>query len=275
MRKATNEQRDTVMARKLIRVSKKMVFTWAMLAGLIILFAPQSMTNKFQFAFSRIFHWPLSIGRNFTLLARTQDSPSDVVPRFEYAKLENHLSNLTKLLEQEHQKVERLSGLRSKFGLVGAKLVCADVITAILEGPRNELMLNRGQNDGLAKGQYVLGINNIIGVISEVTPKQAKVKLVTDRTSSMESEVTGLKTVLKGNGGNCAKVPLMSLEHKIKAGDIVYACKKPGLLEVPIMIGKVTMCKRDTQKPQLLDITVEPSCDVAGLTSVDVITMNP
>jgi rod shape-determining protein MreC len=136
-------------------------------------------------------------------------------------------------------------------------------------------MLNRGQNDGLAKGQYVLGINNIIGVISEVTPKQAKVKLVTDRTSSMESEVTGLKTVLKGNGGNCAKVPLMSLEHKIKAGDIVYACKKPGLLEVPIMIGKVTMCKRDTQKPQLLDITVEPSCDVAGLTSVDVITMNP
>lgn len=266
------------MARKLIRVSKKMIFTWAMLAGLIFLFAPQSMTNKFQFAFSRIFHWPLSIGRNFTLLARTQDSPSDVVPRLEYAKLENHLSNLTKLLEQEHQKVERLSGLRSKFGLVGAKLVLADVVTAILEGPRNELMLNRGQEDGLAKGQYVLGTNNIIGVISEVSAVQAKVKLVTDRTSSIEADVAGLKTVLKGNGGNCAKVPLMSLEHhkdKIKAGDIVYACKKPGLLEVPIMIGKVTVCKRDAQKPQLLDITVEPSCNVAALTSVDVITMNP
>ena len=275
MRRATNEQRDTVMARKRIRISKKMVFTWAMLAGLIFVFAPQGMTNKFQFAFARIFHWPLSIGRNFTLLARTQDSPSDVVPRFEYNKLENHLSNLTKLLEQEHQKVERLSGLRSKFGLEGAKLVCANVITAILDGPRNELMLNRGQEDGLVKGQFVLGVNNVIGVISDVTPKQAKVKLVTDRTSSIEADVAGLKTVLKGNGSNCAKVPLMSLEHKIKAGDIVYACKKPGLLEVPIIIGKVTMCKRDDQKPMLLDITVQPACDVAALTSVDVITMNP
>jgi rod shape-determining protein MreC len=266
------------MARKLNKVSKKMVFTWTMLAGLIFLFAPQSMTSKFQFAFARIFNWPLSIGRNFTLLARTQDSPSDVVPRFEYNKLENHLSNLTKLLEQEHQKVERLSGLRSKFGLEGAKLVCADVITAILEGPRNELMLNRGQDDGLAKGQFVLGVNNVIGVISEITPKQAKVKLFTDKTSSIEADVAGLKTVLKGNGSNCAKVPLMSLEHrkdKIKTGDVVYACKKPGLLEVPIMIGKVTNCKRDDQKPMLLDITVQPSCDVAELTSVDVITMNP
>jgi rod shape-determining protein MreC len=275
MRRATNEQRNMIMARKRIRVSKKMVFTWAMLAGLIFVFAPQSMTNKFQFAFSRIFNWPLSIGRNFTLLARMQDSPSDVVPRFEYNKLENHLSNLTKLLEQEHQKVERLSGLRSKFGLEGAKLVCADVITAILEGPRNELMLNRGQDDGLAKGQFVLGVNNVIGVISEVTPRQAKVKLVTDRTSSIEADVAGLKTLLKGNGSNCAKVPLMSLDHKIKAGDIVYARKQPGLLEVPIIIGKVTRCKRDDQKPMLLDITVEPACDVAGLTSVDVITMNP
>ncbi len=115
----------------------------------------------------------------------------------------------------------------------------------------------------------------MIGVISDVSLRQAKVKLVTDSTSNIEAEVGGLKTMLKGNGNNCAKVPLISLEHKIKTGDAVYACKKPGLLDVPIIIGKVTKCKRDDQKPLLLDIAVQPSCNTAGLTSVDVIIMNP
>ena len=49
-----------------------MLFAWFMLGGLILLFSPQAVTSKFQFAFARFFRWPLSIGRNMPLSAKTE-----------------------------------------------------------------------------------------------------------------------------------------------------------------------------------------------------------
>jgi cell shape-determining protein MreC len=83
------------------------------------------------------------------------------------------------------------------------------------------------------------------------------------------------KTVLQGSGGNSAKVELLSISHKVKTGDYVYADKKPGLLDAPIVIGTVIRCKRDDEKPMLWDITVRPVCDMNNLSELAVIIMNP
>lgn len=248
-----------------------MLFTWFMLAGFIFLLGPQKLTNKFQFAFAHFFRWPLSIGRTITLSARTQPQLTDVVSRTKYDQLQNHLANLTEELNQERQKVEKLSGMRNRLPLEGAALVLADVITASAEG----FIINRGQDDGLQKGQFVLGDNSIIGTVSEVSPRTAKVELITESTSTMAAEVTGLKTVIKGSGKNSAKVQLVSIKHKIKIGDNVYACKKPGLLGTPIIIGTVAQCKTADENPMLWDITVKPACDIWKLTEAAVIIMNP
>ncbi|MDD5381564.1 MAG: rod shape-determining protein MreC [Phycisphaerae bacterium] len=248
-----------------------MLFTWFMLAGFIFLLGPQNLTNKFQFAFAHLFRWPLSIGRTMTLSARTQPQLTDVVNRRTYDQLQNHLANLTEELNQEHQKVEELSRMRNRHPLEGAALVLADVITASAEG----LIINRGQDDGLQKGQFVLGDNSIIGTISDVSSRTAKVELITETTSNMAAEINGLKTVIRGNGKNSAKVQLVSIKHKIKIGDNVYACKKPGLLDAPMIIGTVAQCKAADENPMLWDITVKPSCDIRKLTEAAVIIMNP
>jgi rod shape-determining protein MreC len=248
-----------------------MLFTWFMLGGLIFLFAPQNLTGKFQFAFAHIFRWPLSIGRNISLSARTQPQLTDVVSRSKYNQLQNYLANLTEELNQERQKVEELSRLRNRRPLEGAGLMVAEVITATTEG----LIINRGQNDGLQKGQFVLGDNSIIGTISDVSPRTAKIELITETTSNIAVEIGGLKTVIQGDGKNSAKVQLVSIKHKIKIGDNVYACKKPGLLDAPMIIGAVAQCKRDNENPLLWDITVKPACDIQKLTEVAVIIMNP
>jgi rod shape-determining protein MreC len=248
-----------------------MLFTWFMLGGLIFLFAPQNLTSKFQFAFAHIFRWPLSIGRTITLSARTQPQPTDVVSRREYNQLQNYLKNLTKELNQERQKVEELSRLRNRRPLEGAGLMLAEVITASTEG----LIINRGQNDGLQKGQFVLGDNSIVGTISDVSPRTAKVELITETTSNIAVQIGELKTVIQGDGKNSVKVQLVSIKHKVKIGENVYACKKPGLLDAPIIIGTVTQCKTDDENPLLWDITVKPACDIRKLTDVAVIIMNP
>jgi cell shape-determining protein MreC len=251
--------------------SKRMLFTWFMLAGFIFLFAPQNLTSKFQFAFARIFRWPLGIGRSISLSARAQPQLTEVVSRRKYDQLQNHLANITEELNCERQRVEQLSKLRDRLPLEGAGLMLADVITASTRG----FIINRGETDGLQKGQFVLGDNSIIGAISDVSPRTAKVELITQTSSNMAVEIGGLKTVIRGDDKNSAKVPLVSIKHKIKIGDNVYARKRPGFLDTPMIIGTVAQCKRDNENPLLWDITVKPACDIQKLTEVAVIIMNP
>ena len=252
-----------------------MLLAWFILAGFILIFAPQNLTNKFQLAFAHIFRWPLSIGRNISLSARTQPPITDAVSRREYNKLQNHLANLTEQLYQEHQKVEKLSGLRNRLPLKGAKLVLADVIREFIDGLHSKFIINRGENDGLANGQLVFGDNSIIGTISYVSSRTAQVKLVTDSTSKIAVKIAGLNRVMQGSGSDSAKVLMVSIKHKVKIGDVVYAGKKPGVLDAPMIIGKVAECKRDDENPSLWDITVKPACDIEKLNSVAVIIMNP
>ncbi|UCF00356.1 MAG: rod shape-determining protein MreC [Planctomycetota bacterium] len=264
------------MARKRIKVSKRMLFTWFLLAGFIFLLAPQSLTNKFQFAFTRVFRWPLSIGRNISLSARIQQPLTDVVSRREFDKLQNHLANVTEELLEKHKQIERISGLRDRLhALEGAKLRLADVITASIDGSRCELIINRGEDDELAEGQFVLGDNSIVGTVSDVSPRTAKVKLITDLTSKIAVKIRELKTIIQGSGQNSVKVQLLSIKHKVEVGDEVYARKKPGFLDAPVKVGTVARCKRDDENPLLWDITVKPACDVEKLKDVAVIIMNP
>ena len=262
--------------RRLGSVSAQMLFTCLMLSGFILFFMPQQLTNKFQFAFARGFHLPLGLGRNISLSTGVERSVSSVVSYGIYSRLENHLANVMEQLYQEHQLVEVLSGLRNRFPLEGANMVCADVITASISAECSELIINRGENDGMAKGQFVLSDNSIIGTISEVSPRTAQVKLFTDPTSKIAVKIEQLDTdrLIQGSGNDCAKIKLISTKYTVRVGDKVLACKKPGFLDVPMIIGKVAACERDEENPSLWDITVRPVCDIARINKVGVLIMN-
>lgn len=242
-----------------------------MLGGLIFLLAPQNLTNKFQLTFAYIFRRPLSIGRSISLSARTQPQHTDTVSRRKYNQLQNYLANITEELNQERQKVEKLSKLRNRYSLEGAGLMFSDVITAASDG----LIINRGEDDGLRKGQFVLADNSIIGTISEISPRTAKVELITGTTCNMAVIIGELKTVIRGDGKDSAKVQLFPVKHDVKIGENVYACKKPGFLDTRMIVGTVAGCERDDENPLLWDVTVKPVCDIQQLSDVAVIIMNP
>lgn len=253
-----------------------MLLTWFMLAGFIFLFLPQRWTNQFQFAFDRIFSWPLSMGRNISLTARMPPA-RDVVSRREYNQLQNHLANVIEQRDEAYEEIKKLSGLSDKFPLGSAKLVLAGIIRAPIDKSHNEFSIDRGANEGLAKDQFVLADNSIVGTISGISAHTAKVELITNAASKIpvtiaQSNVPGL---MEGTGHNSAKIPLIPLKHRIEVGDIVYARKEPGRLETPIIIARVAECKKDEGNPLLWDITVVPVCDIGRLRDVAVIVMNP
>lgn len=270
------------MAKNATKVSGRMLFTWLMLTGLIFLFAPQKLTNKLQFAFVRIFCRPLSIGRNISLstsrlIASEQRSPADLVSRERYNRLHNHLANVTERLKQERQKVEKLSGLRDRPVWEGVDFVLADVIAASVNELRCELVINRGQQDGLAQNQYVLANESIIGTISEVDTRTAQVRVITDPASRIAVKIAQLNMdrIMQGDGNSSAKVQLVSTKYEIEIGDIVYAQKRPGFLGTPVIVGTVAQYKSNDENPLVWDITVKPACDIESLTDVVIIVMNP
>jgi len=264
------------------RVPDRVKFISLFLTGLVFLFAPQELTSKFQFAYVRVFCRPLSIGRDVSIsahgfMASAEGSPQDVVSREKYDKLHNHLANVTEWLRQERQKVESLSGLRNRTIWQGVNFVLADIITSTIDGLHSELIINRGSEDELAVGQFVMANESIVGTICKVDTRTARVLLITDPASQIAVKIEGLNKdrILQGTGDDSAKVKLLPTKYKIEVDEVVYAQKKPGYLSTPVIVGTVGQCESNKDNPLLWDITVKPASDIANLTEVSVIVMNP
>ena len=85
--------------------------------------------------------------------------------------------------------------------------------------------------------------------------------------------VADIKSIMKGSGNNSAKIEMV--KNEIETGENVFALKKPGFLDAPVIVGKVAECSRNQKNPSLWDITVVPACDIEQLEDVAVIIMNP
>ena len=79
--------------------------------------------------------------------------------------------------------------------------------------------------------------------------------------------------MLRGLGQGRMKVQNVSQQHKdeVSVGMPIYTCIYPGLLEIPIIVGRISECKPDDTIPLLLDITVEPATDLKRVAAVAVI----
>jgi len=251
-----------------------MLFTWFILAGFIFLFAPQNFTSKFQLAFVHIFRWPLIIGGDLALTAQTQQPLTGTISRSETKDL-NYIANLEEKLDQERKKFKKLYGLYNTHVWEGVDFALADVITASVDGSRNELTIDCRKTTGLAKGQFVMGDECIIGRISDIFPQisKAQVQLVTDPKSGIPVKVAVFKNIMKGSGNNSAKIEMV--RNKVEVGENVFALKMPGFLDAPMIVGKVSECNRNQKDPSLWDITVVPACNIEQLEDVAVVMMNP
>ena len=257
-------------------VSRRMLFIWCLLAGFIVLLSPQSLTNKFQFAFTYVFRWPLTIGRNISLSAAKRQPliDQDMVPREEYERVLNSHANVTQQRDDIYDEVVKLRKIRTKPAWERAGFVQADVITVSKDNLRGELIINRGKEDHIEKDLFVLADNSIIGTISQVSARTARVRLFTDPGSNTTVRVGNSDTnrLMKGCGNNQAQVKM--LKSKVKIGTQIMASKIPGFLDTPMIIGKVVRCEHNDQ-PLLWDITIEPVCDIQKIESIHVIVMNP
>lgn len=250
-----------------------MLITWFVLAGLILIVMPRKVTGKFQSAFNTIFKIPLSIGHDFSLSVSQKQYTGDMVSRKEYVQLENHSRNQEQELTEAYAKLEKLYGLYNKYVWPDRQFVLSGVYKVTTAGTINECVIDRGEKNGLKAGQYVLGDNSIIGVVSDVFAGNAKVKLVSDTSFQAAVQMGNMKTVMRGGGNGICKITQFSRKHKVRIGDDVFICKKAGVLGAAIKVGKVTACKINEENPLFWDVTIKPACDIEQLDDAAVIIM--
>lgn len=249
--------------------------------GVVLLLLPQRITKGFNFLFVRVFNPVLGIGREAEReVFQPRLASKDFVTRAEYNRLYTAYHNILADFKTEHRRYEKLAQIRSSLPTPGPGLILADVITPSIKGLRHELVINRGESDGLKAGQYVLGENSVIGTVSETAETTARVRLITDSKHKIKVGIwrKGKKKYIpgqmNGDGKNTCRIPLISREYDIRPGDIVYATIRAGFLHTPRIIGTVSELKPDEKEPLLWDITVKPIQEAPTMVEVAIIVTN-
>ena len=264
------------MTNKSNQRSKRVLFTWLLLSSVVLLLVPHYVTGKLQSIVIGAFSLPLRMGRIASLAARvplTRGSAS----AWEFQQLQldnreqaNHIATLKATLSKQQADIEQLSQLRSMPIWERAGFILADAVHTLSV---DRLVINRGLEDGVRVGQYVLASNAIIGSICESQPRQARVALVSDRESLIPAYINSEQTLgmLVGMGQGRIKITNVTREHGVKAADVVYAQMRPGLLEHPFPIGEVQEVSKDRTNLLLLDIVVKSRATLPEVFKVSVI----
>ncbi len=259
------------MARKKTNLSKRTLLGALLIAAVFLLLLRQEYTKGLNFLFVKVFNPVLSIP---PVAAHRGEA--------EFNKLLADYDNLSAALRQEHERYEKLARIRSELpGLDWAALVLAEVRNVTTAPFNRELIINKGEGDNLKVGQYVLGQNSIIGSISQTSKGWSRVRLLTDPKYSIEIGIFSQKNKkyirgrMVGTGAKFGKILLISTEHKVQLQDTVYAMAQKGLLETPIVIGKISKVEPDTTEPLLWDIEVKPIVEAEKLDFVAVIVIEP
>ena len=158
--------------------------------------------------------------------------------------LDAKLQKLT-LLEQENTRLRKLLASASRFK--EEPVLIAELLSVDLDPYKQQVVLNKGEIDGVFIGQPLLDANGVMGQIAHVTPISATAILVSDPSHALPVQVnrTGMRTVITGTG-NAHELSLRHIPSSsdIVVGDIVSSSGLGGRFPQADPVAKITHISR-------------------------------
>ena len=137
-----------------------------------------------------------------------------------------HLINNAKLLKfaaLEKENIRLRSLLDSSFKL-GEQVLVAELMAVNLAPYEHVVVVNKGTQFGVHKGQAVLDDDGIVGQVTKALPLSAEIILITDPNHAIPVQVNrnGLHTIAIGSGQlNKLSLPLLPNNADILPGDLL------------------------------------------------------
>ena len=272
------------MLHKQLNISRGTLFAALLIVAIVFQVIPERHTERLNLLFLKMFKPVLNVGpESYPDVFRPAGDTEESVSISRYNELWKDYMNAQAALLEMQGKFETLSGVRSELSKPGPPLVLANALKSSIDGSGHKVLIDAGTAAGIQRGQYVLdaGQTSVIGSISDVSKTTATVRLVTDARHTImvgiwrEGRDYYIERQMGDGRDGCKIGQVARKEYDVCVGDTVYASAQQGLLDTPIVIGKVSQVEADRNAPLLWDIRVRPIFEPARLTELAVIVLVP
>ena len=142
-------------------------------------------------------------------------------------------------LEAENARIRELL---SSAASLQTRVLIAEILK-VDSDPYRQIVLNKGERDGVYKGQAVVDAEGIMGQVIAVNPASSVAMLITGLDGSVPVEVnrTGLQTIARGRGdGQLLTLPFLPGNADVKVGDLLVSSGLGGRFPPGYPVGKIS-----------------------------------
>ncbi|MDB5985255.1 MAG: mreC [Nevskia sp.] len=145
-------------------------------------------------------------------------------------------------LESLEAENERIRALLSSAASLPDRVLISEVMATSQDPYRHQIVLNRGEQDGVYKGQALVDANGVMGQVIQVNPTTCVALLITDPDHGIPVEInrTGLQTIALGRGdGQGLSLPYLPGNADIKVGDLLVSSGLGGRFPAGYPVGRI------------------------------------
>ncbi len=164
----------------------------------------------------------------------------------------------------------QLLALLDSFPTPPGKVAVAQVVAQRLAPGSQAITVNLGNLQGVYVGQPVLAAGGVAGQVTETSPANARVALLSDRGSSIpvHPKGSGLPLLVVGTGNpQSLKIPFQPRNTPLRKGVVLVSSGLGGRFPPGLPVGTVTAVRRPVTS-SFADIRVKPAASLETLDTV-------
>lgn len=189
-------------------------------------------------------------------------SRSDLLEQNEQLRRENLvLEGRSHQMSSLQAENVRLRALLNSSAMLRDDVLVAELIGVSPDPVRHQLVLNKGESDGVFVGQPLIDADGLLGQIIEVSPLVSRALLITDATHSIPVQVNrnGVRAIAEGSGSlTSLEIHHVSATTDIREGDLLVTSGLGGRFPVGYPVAVVSVIERDPGQA-FARITATPS----------------
>lgn len=147
-------------------------------------------------------------------------------------------------LELENRHLRSLLDARERQPV---KSVVAEIMYTAKDPFSRKVILDKGDQAGIAAGQAVVDESGVIGQITRVFPMQSELTLLTDKDQAIPVMIvrSGLRAVLFGSGNGLMELRYLAANADVQPGDKVVTSGLDGVFLPGLPVATVVKVERD------------------------------
>ncbi len=200
---------------------------------------------------------------NYINLFHVQEQNTKLQDQVKFLQAENARFRESEIENQRLHQILKFSVIEQRAGLV------ANVIAYSNKSQQQTITIDRGSNDGVQLKQVAVDGIALIGQVIAVTKSSAKILLVSDPLSGVDSisQETRARGVVQGAKENLLLWNYLPKEDKVAVGSRIITSGADGIFPHGLSVGVVIQVD-DTQPGMFQEIYIKPATNLSRIETV-------